>query len=336
MHIVAPISRVAEVELLAEAGAREFYCGILPQEWVGSFKTSNSNRRIFGNLTTYADLEHATALAHACGCYMSLVLNAQHYTQDQIALLVDVAKRFRDGGGDSLIISDIGLILAISEALPGFRIHVSSVASCRNGEAARFYHGLGARRVILPRDIMVSEAARLVKDSPQIEFEAFVLNDGCVFEEGVCHTIHLPGKLGGPICLDQYSSEYFRLDGRELAEDENRRMEANEADYRKWLWYRFSNGFTVTPEGLPYGPCGLCAVSALYSAGIKAIKIAGREGATERKVASVKMVKQVLDRVVAGSPGPEVAELARGLRPSQEHCMTGYMCYYPEVMLDGG
>ncbi|MCX7171808.1 MAG: U32 family peptidase [Proteobacteria bacterium] len=334
MHIVAPISRVPEVELLAAAGAKEFYCGILPQEWVGTFRTSNANRRIFGNLTTYDDLEHVTRLAHDCQCFMSLVLNGQQYTQEQIVLLVDVARRFRDGGGDSLIVSDIGLILALSEALPGFRIHVSSVASCRNGEAARFYRELGARRVILPRDITLAEAARLVKDSPEIEFEVFVLNDGCVFEEGVCHTIHLPGKLGGPICLDKYSSEYYRLDGRELAVDETNRLAANEADYQKWLWYRFSNGFSVTPEGLPYGPCGLCAISALHAAGIKAIKIAGREGATERKVASVKMVKQVLDRVTAGSPRSEVAEFARGLRPSPEHCKTGYMCYYPEVILD--
>lgn len=334
MNIVAPISRVPEVELLAEAGADEFYCGILPQEWVGTFKTANANRRIFGNLTTYDDLAHVTRLAHDCKCFMSLVLNGQQYTEDQIKLLVDVAKRFRDAGGDSLIVSDIGLILALSEALPGFRIHVSSVASCRNGEAARFYQELGARRVILPRDITLAEAARMARDAPQIEFEVFVLNDGCVFEEGVCHTIHLPGKLGGPICLDKYSFDYYRLDGRELVADETNRLAANEADYQKWLWYRFSNGFSVTSEGLPYGPCGLCAISALHAAGIKAIKIAGREGATERKVASVKMVKQVLDRVAVGSPRSQVAEFARGLRPSPEHCKTGYMCYYPEVILD--
>lgn len=334
MNIVAPISRVPEVELLAAAGAREFYCGILPQEWVGSFKTSNANRRIFGNLTTYDDLEHVTRLAHECNCFMSLVLNGQQYTQDQIKVLVDVAKRFRDGGGDSLIVSDIGLVLALNEALPGFRIHVSSVSSCRNGEAARFYRDLGARRVILPRDITIEEAKRMAKDSPDIEFEVFVLNDGCVFEEGVCHTIHLPGKLGGPICLDNYSSAYHRLDGRELSADEMRRLESNEADYKKWLWQRFSNGFSVTPEGLPYGPCGLCAISALHAAGIKAIKIAGREGATERKLASVKMVKQILDRVEAGQAQHEVADFARRMRGSPEQCMTGYMCYYPEVLLD--
>ena len=333
MHIVAPISRVPEVELLAAAGATEFYCGILPQEWVGSFKTSNANRRIFGNLTTYEDLAAATAAAHACACRMSLVLNAQHYTQQQITLLLDVAKRFRDGGGDSVIVSDISLICAIAEALPGFRIHVSSVASCRNREAARLYQDLGARRVILPRDIRIDEAARLVRESPDIEFEVFILNDGCVFEEGVCHTIHLPGKLGGPICLDRYESTNFRVDGRELGAEETQRLAANDADYKKWLWHRFSNGFSVTPEGLPYGPCGLCAIASLHASGIKAIKIAGREGATERKLASVKMVKQVLDQVVAGNSFADVARFAQGLRPSEEHCQTGYMCYYPEVVL---
>ena len=128
-----------------------------------------------------------------------------------------------------------------------------------------------------------------------------ILNDGCVFEEGVCHTIHLPGKLGGPICLDNYQSTYYRRDGRPIDEADARRLQHNEADYRRWLWYRFSNGFMLTPEGLPWGPCGLCANPALRAAGIAAIKIAGREGATERKLACVGMVRQTLNRALAGA-----------------------------------
>jgi U32 family peptidase len=333
MHIVSPISRIQEVESLAAAGANEFYCGILPRDWVDSFKTANANRRIFGNLDSYEDLGRAVSLAHEAGARMSLVLNAQHYTPEQVLALVGIAERFRDLGGDALIVSDIALILALAEALPGFRLHLSSVASCRNGEATRLYHSLGIRRVILPRDVKIAEAAAMAKAAPEIEFEMFILNDGCVFEEGVCHTIHLPGKLGGPICLDNYRSTYCRCDGRPMNEADTRRVQDNEADYKTWLWYRFSNGFTLTPEGLPWGPCGLCAIPALRAAGIAAIKIAGREGATERKLASVRLVRQSLDRALGGASAAAVAGFARQLRKSPEHCATGYMCYYPEVVL---
>jgi hypothetical protein len=45
------------------------------------------------------------------------------------------------------------------------------------------------------------------------------------------------------------------------------------------------------------------------------------------------MVRQVLDRAEADVTGSAVAEMARGLRQSPEHCLRGYMCYYPEVIL---
>ena len=333
MNIVTPVSRVDEVAPLAAAGADEFYCGILPREWVGTFKTANANRRIFGNLESYEDLGAAIALAHAGAGKMSLVLNAQHYTAEQVIALVDIGKRFRDLGGDALIVGDMGLIVALAEALPAFRLHLSSIASCRNSEAARLYADLGVQRVILPRDVTLAEAAAMAQALPQLEFEVFILNDGCVFEEGACHTIHLPGKMGGPICLDNYENSYRRRDGRALAAEEQRRLQENEAAYKKWLWYRFSNGFSLTPNGLPWGPCGLCAIPALAAAGIKAIKIAGREGATERKLASLGMVKRTLERAQAGDSADAVAAFARGLRASPEHCATGHMCYYPEVLL---
>ena len=334
MNIVTPLSRVAEIEPLAAAGASEFYCGILPREWVASFKTANANRRIFGNLDSYEDLGTAVTLAHAGGGRMSLVLNAQHYTAEQVVALVDIARRFRDLGGDALIVGDIGLIMALAEALPGFRVHLSSVASCRNSEAAQLFLSLGVRRIILPRDVTIAEAAAMAVAVPEIEFEVFILNDGCVFEEGVCHTIHLPGKLGGPICMDNYQTSYYRRDRRALSSDDQFSLDENEAAYKKWLWYRFSNGFSLTPEGLPWGPCGLCAIPRLRAAGITAIKIAGREGATARKLASLGMVRQTLDRALAGDNASQVAEFARGLRRSPEHCATGHMCYYPEVVLD--
>ena len=335
MNIVTPISRVAEVEPLLAAGADEFYCGILPREWVDSFKTSNANRRIFGNLDSYEDVATAVGLAHAGGGHMSLVLNAQHYTAEQVVALVDVARRYRDLGGDALIVSDIGLIMALAEALPGYRLHLSSVASCRNSEAARLYQSLGVKRVILPRDLSIAEAAAMAAATPDLEFEVFILNDGCVFEEGVCHTIHLPGKLGGPICLDNYETRYYRRDGRALGADEQQRLQDNEAGYKQWLWYRFSNGFSLTPQGLPWGPCGLCAIPALRAAGIKAVKIAGREGASEKKIASLGMVRQTLDRALAGDSADAITAFARGLRPQPEHCASGHMCYYPEVVLAG-
>mgnify|MGYP000346612162 CR=1 FL=1 len=217
MRIVAPVSRVAEVAVLAEAGATELYCGLVPPDWRGRFQSISANRRPSGNLASYADLAEAVRSAHAHAAALSLVLNAQHYAAAQIEAAEEIAGRFADLGGDALIVSDLGLVERLATRFPALRVHVSSVATCRNAAAARLCQALGARRLILPRDVTLAEATAIAEEVPDIEIEAFVLNDGCIFEEGACHTIHLPGQLGGPICLDRYRFRHRRRDGGELA-----------------------------------------------------------------------------------------------------------------------
>lgn len=334
MKIVAPIRHPDEIAPLAQAGASELYCGVTPREWAERFGGASANRRPGGNLGSLAELEHALGLAHASGATLSLVLNAQHYSAAQIEFALEIARSYQAMGGDALIASDIGLIFALGKALPGMRVHLSSVATCRNVHAARLYREFGVRRLILPRDVTLDEAAAIASTLPELEVEAFILNDGCVYEEGSCNTLHLPAPLGGPICLDHYQYRHRHRDGRPLSASLQERLTENDQAYRRWLWYRFSCGFTTTAEGLPYGPCGLCAVPRLAGGGIHAVKIAGREGPLPRKLASVRMVRAIVDAQLAGRPAHEVAALARGLRPSHEHCRTGYMCYYPEVVTD--
>ncbi len=331
MKIVAPVSRLADIEPSARAGAHEFYCGVVPQQWLSSFGSANANRRAGGNFTDLAALEDAVKATHAAGCTLSLVLNAQQYAPEQATAGLDLAESFLAMGGDALILSDPGMIAALGAAFPQARLHVSSVATCRNASAVRFYRDLGARRVILPRDVTIDEAIGIATEVPEVEIEAFVLNDGCVFEEGVCSTIHLPLQLGGPICLDRYRPVYRRRDRRPMRQRLEQALAETDREYARWLWYRFSCGFKTTPEGLPYGPCGLCAVPAFRSGGLAAVKIAGREGPTLRKVASITMVRRILDAVMQELPAHRVAEMAKNLRPSTEQCATGYMCYYPEV-----
>lgn len=333
MRIVAPISRLDEIEPVARAGANELYCGVAPGDWTkGARLIPTINRRPSGNLANRADLAQAIETAHANGCALSLVLNAQRYSDEQLDVANEIGRAFVEMGGDALIVSDLGLIGQIARWLPAPRLHVSSVATCRNAEAARFCRDLGASRLILPRDVSIAEACEIAAEVPDIEVEAFILNDACIFEEGNCNTIHLPRQLGGPICLDNYRYEYRRRDGGELSEKQAEKLQANDEAYRKWLWYRFSCGFSTTAGGQPFGPCGLCALPALLGGGVAAVKIAGREAPLARKLASVEMVRAVLDRATSGESIEQIRHFAQNLRPSVEHCRTGQMCYYPEVL----
>jgi collagenase-like PrtC family protease len=325
MKVVAPLNRLEEVEALSLAGADEFYCGLLSSEWRERFGPLNANRRMRGNLGSIEEVESVVSEAHRRNRQVSLTVNAQHYSEEQAEEVLGLVERLAGVGLDAVIVSHISLIRALGRRGAGCAIHVSSVASCHNSEAARFYQDLGASRIILPRHVTTGEIAEIAEAVPGVEIEVFVLNDGCVFEEGLCHTVHLPARMGGPICLDRYEPEYIRADGQELEEEERRSLEENEKAYRSFLWLTFGCGFSVAENGVPLGPCGLCAVPALARAGVRALKVVGREAATLRKVRSVEMVRAARDRALAGQ---DVGEWARALRGNAHYCESGYMCYY--------
>lgn len=330
MKITAPISSIEDIKPMAAAGADEFYCSVLPPNWLQRFNTSAISRRAFGNLPEFDDLERAVETAHILDKRLHLVINAQQYTEAQSLALIELARMFDAMSGDALIVGDPALLYHLAQENFNLSLHLSSIASCRNRDAVELFGELGAKRIIFPRDMTLQEMAVIAKELPEIEFETFILNDGCAFDEGSCHTIHLPGNLGGPICIDDYRTDYHSIDGSPVTPAELSLIEANESLYQNWLWHRFSCGFSVTEDGYPYGPCGLCAIPILLESGITAVKIAGRDSPTERKVKSVQMVREVLDKYKRSGVAGQAKDFAIAMRRTPEYCDQGYMCYYPE------
>ncbi|MBK6287112.1 MAG: U32 family peptidase [Gammaproteobacteria bacterium] len=332
MKIVAPISHIRELGAVLEAGADEIYFGMVPTEWASQFGLSSISRRMFGNISDYRDMQQIIAITHRAGKQAMLVLNAQHYTQAQAESLMRLAERFSDAGGDAIIIADTALLLEISELRLDARLHLSSIAACRNAQAAKLFESIGANRIIFPRYMKLAEIEAMTRALPALEFEAFVLNDGCIYEEGVCHTIHLPQQYGGPICMDNYRYSHYRCDGNAIEPQEQALLLANEQDYVEWTWYKFSCGFSTSKQGYTFGPCGICAIHDFMRVGLSAIKIAGREAPLERKIKSIELVRSVRDRVAGGNTGKEIFDYATRVRARTDLCESGYMCYYPEVM----
>ena len=318
-HLICPAGSLAALKTAIDNGADAVYMG---------FRNDTNARNFAGLNFDEKGLVEGVRYAHQRGRKVLAAINtyAQMGRFADWTHSVDLAAQM---GADAVIVADLVLIVALRAALPALPLHVSSVASCRNSAGVAFYRDLGVRRVILPRDVTLDEITVIAAGAGSIEIEAFVLNDGCVFEEGVCHSVHLPAQQGGPICIDKQAYAYRTGEGADLSPRVARRLRDNDSDYQRWLWYRFGCGFSTTPTGYPYGPCGLCAVARLHAAGVTAVKIAGREGPTARKLKSVEMVKTVVDRVELGATPAETAVIAIGLRQAETHCHSGYMCYYP-------
>jgi len=311
MKLLAPLRHSSEVEPLLQAGAEQFYFGITPPDWQQRFSQSWINRRapVSAGVPNLADFR--LLLERAAGYPVYVALNAPYYPAGALELLTGFSQRLLKMGAAGLIVADLDLLLALADAGLAAKLHLSSLATCTNPGSAAFFQELGIGRIILPRHLSLAEiGASLV---PGIEFEVFLLNDGCVFEEGLCATTHAAGAF----CLQDGAA----------AEGVSAR---NRDSYEFWKWTLNHCG-CKTSRGYPVGPCGLCALPKLLQLGISSLKVVGREASLVRKTASVRLAARALQLARANACPEDIREAVIALRGGAPLCRDGHLCYYPDV-----
>ncbi|MCL2396608.1 MAG: U32 family peptidase [Defluviitaleaceae bacterium] len=92
-----------------------------------------------------------------------------------------------DMGADALIVSDPGVFDMAREVVPQMELHISTQANNTNYRSALFWSNLGAKRIILARELSLLEIAEIAeKTRGQIGLEAFVHGSMCVAYSGRC------------------------------------------------------------------------------------------------------------------------------------------------------
>ena len=132
------------------------------------------------------EMKEAIEYAHERGVKVYVTANIYAHNQD----LPEVEKYFRELKGmgvDALLISDPGIFVLAKEILPEVEIHISTQANNTNYETFRFWHGLGAARVVTGRELSLSEIAELRKKIPEeMEIESFIHGAMCISYSGRC------------------------------------------------------------------------------------------------------------------------------------------------------
>lgn len=135
---------------------------------------------------TLDSLAQAVREAHAMERRLYVTVNA-FASNDDVDAAGDYAQTLHQMGVDAVIVSDLGLIYAIGRACPSLAIHVSTQANCLNYAAAMTYYDLGARRIVLGREMSLEEIRQLRLRVPQdLELEAFVHGAMCMSYSGRC------------------------------------------------------------------------------------------------------------------------------------------------------
>lgn len=296
---------------MLEAGADEFYCGLTPPGWASRFGMAWANRRAPQSAGVPDADDFERIIAQAGTHPVHVALNAPYYPVGAVDMLAAFGARLLDQGAAGLIVADIDLLLALIESGLGAHLHVSSLATCINAGSAKFYRDLGVRRIILPRHLTLDEIEKIL--IPDLEFEVFLLNDGCVFEEGLCATTHAVGA-------------FCTLDGEGTEGISPETLER----YAFWKWTLNHSGCR-TGNGYPMGPCGLCAIPRLLVSGIASFKVIGREASLARKSASVRIAAQALHLAKAGADPQDIQKSVVALRGSPQMCEERHLCYYPDL-----
>jgi U32 family peptidase len=334
VNILAPLNSPDETEMLLANGADEIYCGLVPEEWVARYTGAIwLNRRSpgGGNLRTFGDLARVVHQAHAHSVPVFVTLNAQTYSAEQLPLALELGRRYvEEAGVDALIVADPGLIVELRKRGFNYRLHLSSVATTLNSSAVRFFHSLGIGRIILPRSLTLREIERIACEAgSQVELEVFILNDGCIFEEGLCSTTH--HRSVGAFCtgLARMDSQCCKLSGEPWTPGEEEGLETVLRGFHQCIDTITNRACSAQQETSSFlAPCGLCAIPAFQRMGVASLKIVGREASATRKLASLKLVHSVVQKMRTGLSEQAVASFARDLRKTIAPCIPGTMCYY--------
>ena len=90
-------------------------------------------------------------------------------------------------GVDALIVSDLGVLSLIKKYIPAMEVHISTQTGVVNYEAARCFYEMGAKRIVLARELSLSEIAEIRERTPAgLELEAFVHGAMCMSVSGRC------------------------------------------------------------------------------------------------------------------------------------------------------
>jgi putative protease len=135
---------------------------------------------------TFDEIADAAKLVHAQGKRLFVTVNALAY-HDEIIELPAYGNRLLDCGVDAAIVSDLGVLTTLHRACPKLELHVSTQASCTNYASAKTWYELGAKRIVLAREMTVDEIRKLKRNIPDdLELEAFVHGAMCMAYSGRC------------------------------------------------------------------------------------------------------------------------------------------------------
>lgn len=135
---------------------------------------------------TFDQLKSGVELAHARGVKVYLTCNTLPHNHEIIHFR-EFIEQASAAGVDAVIATDIGVLSLIKKYAPDMEIHISTQAGIVNYVTANEFYNMGAKRVVLARELSLDEIAEIRAKTPaDLDIEAFVHGAMCVSFSGRC------------------------------------------------------------------------------------------------------------------------------------------------------
>ncbi|MCP4375857.1 MAG: U32 family peptidase, partial [bacterium] len=135
---------------------------------------------------TLEQVVEAVEYAHAIGKRVYMTANILPHNSKVEPCIEYIARTLDLCRPDAWIMSDPGLIMLMRRKYPSEVIHISVQANTVNYASVQFWREIGARRIILSRELNVREIEYIHNASDDIELEAFVHGAICIAYSGRC------------------------------------------------------------------------------------------------------------------------------------------------------
>ena len=175
IEILAPAGSMEKLKTAFNYGADACY-----------FAGTSFGLRAFAQNFKQDELKEAVEYAHSIGKKCYITVNIIAHNRD-LPELPDYIKYLDNIGVDAVIVADIGVMKIVKEVAPNLDIHVSTQANITNKYSAKMFAELGAKRLILARELSIEEIKEIRDFIPKdVELECFVHGAMCISYSGRC------------------------------------------------------------------------------------------------------------------------------------------------------
>ncbi|MBS6677877.1 MAG: U32 family peptidase [Clostridiales bacterium] len=316
MKLLTPVvSKRDVIEFSAITEKIEYYLGFDLSEWKERFGPGEELNRMSAfrksaNITGLEEIPEILEAAFEHKVYVTI--NSGCYSPEQEYFIDGLLERLATLGVDGIIVGDMFLAKRVKKY--GLKPVASTMAGIYNSDIAKFFIEEGFKRLILPRDLTLSEISEIISAAPEAEYECFLMRNGCRYSDANCLGRH--GEKYGAVCsyLDRSKTTYGGVGNRNFYLHEE--VVFNHQVYR---------------QAFHKSACGMCAIWDLLQMGVTAGKVVGRADGWKSMENDIRVLAENID--IAENCATREEYLEKMCMPYQydDICLKGWNCYYPEA-----